>query len=490
MTRSPPRELPPPGAFVLMGGTGDLALRMLFPAFYHLERENRLPADLVLVAVARSDMAPDSFVACVREAVIGRLAPETLEEAAWSRLATRLRYLSADMTTEAGAQGLAALIAGRGAPVFYLAVSPSLYAGICATLAGAGLNTPESAVVLEKPIGRDLETSRAINAAVADCFPEERTFRIDHYLGKETVQNLLALRFGNILFEPLWNGLSVDHVEITIAETEGVGERLAYYDDYGATRDMVQNHLLQLVALVAMEPPSSLGAEAVRAEKVKVLRSLRRITPERAGQVAVRGQYTGGVADARQVGSYTEEHGSPSGTETFVAIRADIDNWRWAGVPFYLRTGKRLPERRTRIVVQFKAVPHSIFGPQGADALVANRLIIDLQPQEDIQLTLMNKRPGIGIALQPLPLSLSLTEALGEGTRRRIAYERLFLDILAGDRTLFVSRDEVEEAWAWIDELSEAWAQAGTAPKPYPAGSWGPAGAFALIERDGRQWHE
>ena len=487
----------PPGSatvasqvFVVFGGSGDLALRMLFPAFYHLEREGRLPPDLMLAAVARSEFAQDAFVATVRDAVAGRLAPETLDEAAWDRLAARVRYLSADMTTEAGARSLAALIGARAAPVFYLAVSPSLYAAICQGLASAGLNTPESAVVLEKPIGRDLETSRAINTAVAACFPEDRTFRIDHYLGKETVQNLLALRFGNILFEPLWNSLSVDHVEITIAETEGVGERLTYYNDYGATRDMVQNHLLQLVALVAMEPPSNLGAEAVRAEKVKVLRSLRRITPERAGLVAVRGQYTGGVSEGRQVGGYSEEHGGPSGTETFVALRADIDNWRWAGVPFYLRTGKRMPERRTQIVVQFKAVPHSIFGPQSGEALVPNRLIIDLQPQEDIQLTIMNKRPGIGIALQQLPLSLSLTEALGEGTRRRIAYERLFLDILNGDRTLFVSREEIEEAWAWIDELSEAWAGSGATPRTYPAGSWGPAGAFALIERDGRQWND
>jgi glucose-6-phosphate 1-dehydrogenase len=479
-----------PGVFVLFGGTGDLALRMLFPAFYHLEREGRLPPQLLLAAVARSELTPEAFVESVREAVAGRLAPEALEESAWSRLAARVRYLSADMTTEAGGRELAALIQGRAAPVFYLAVSPSLYAAICATLARLGLNTPDSAVVLEKPIGRDGETSRAINAAVAEAFPEARTFRIDHYLGKETVQNLLALRFGNILFEPLWNSLSVDHVEITIAEPEGVGERLAYYNDYGATRDMVQNHLLQLVTLVAMEPPSSLGADAVRAEKVKVLRSLRRITPERAPQVAVRGQYAGGVSEGRQVAGYTEEHGGPSGTETFVAIRADIDNWRWAGVPFYLRTGKRMAERRTQIVVQFKAVPHSIFGQGSAEALVPNRLIIDLQPQEDIQLTLMNKRPGIGIALQQLPLSLSLTEALGEGSRRRIAYERLFLDILSGDRTLFVSREEIEEAWAWVDELSEAWVHSGSSPKPYAAGGWGPPGAFALIERDGRQWNE
>lgn len=477
-------------AFVLFGGTGDLALRMLFPAFYHLEREGRLGAGLTLAAVARSELTEPAFVQSVHAALTARLAPETVEPEVWARLVGRIRYLSADMTTEAGARNLAELIDPQSATVFYLAVSPSLYAAICRSLAGAGLNSPGSVVVLEKPIGRDLQTSRAINAAVAECFPEERTFRIDHYLGKETVQNLLALRFGNILFEPLWNSLSVDHVEITIAETEGVGERLAYYDSYGATRDMVQNHLLQLVALVAMEPPSSLGADAVRAEKVKVLRSLRRITPERASSVAVRGQYTAGVSEGRAAPGYTQEHGEPSRTETFVAIRADIDNWRWAGVPFYLRTGKRLPERRTQIVVQFKAVPHSIFGRQTDGPLAPNQLIIDLQPQEDIRLTLMNKRPGIGMALQPLPLSLSLTEALGDGPRRRIAYERLFLDILSGDRTLFVSREEIEEAWAWVDELSEAWAQSGAAPKSYAAGSWGPPGAFALIERDGRQWND
>ena len=488
MTPASPTTLS--GVFVLFGATGDLALRMLFPAFYHLEREGRLPPDLLLAGVARSELSTEAFAASVREHLVRRLEPEVVDEETWGRLAARMRYLAADMTTEAGGEGLAELIAGRAAPIFYLAVSPSLYAAICRGLAAADLNTADSAVVLEKPIGRDLATSRAINTAVAECFPEERTFRIDHYLGKETVQNLLALRFGNILFEPLWNSQTVDHVEITIAETEGVGERLGYYDSYGATRDMVQNHLLQLVALVAMEPPSSLGAEAVRAEKVKVLRSLRRITPERVGQAAVRGQYTAGLSEGRPVGGYAEEHGGPSGTETFVAIRADIDNWRWAGVPFYLRTGKRMPERRTQIVVQFKAVPHSIFGQQTDGTLVANRLIIDLQPQEDIRLTLMNKRPGMGIALQQLPLSLSLTEALGDGPRRRIAYERLFLDVLAGDRTLFVSREEIEEAWAWVDALSDAWAVTGTQPRPYPAGSWGPAGAFALIERDGRQWND
>jgi glucose-6-phosphate 1-dehydrogenase len=344
-------------AFVLFGATGDLALRMLFPAFYHLEREGRLPPELSLTGVARSEVSQEAFLTSVRDAVAARLG-EPLDQQAWDRLAARLRYLAADMTTERARAAWRRSSRVGPRPSSTWPFPPTSYAGICRGLAAAGVNTPDSAVVLEKPIGRDLETSRAINAAVAECFPEERTFRIDHYLGKETVQNLLALRFGNILFEPLWNSLSVDHVEITIAETEGVGERLAYYNDYGATRDMVQNHLLQLLALIAMEPPSNLGADAVRAEKVKVFRSLRRITAERAGQVAVRGQYTAGVSDGRTVGGYTEEHGRASGTETFVAIRADIDNWRWAGVPFYLRTGKRMPERRTQIVVQFKAVPH------------------------------------------------------------------------------------------------------------------------------------
>jgi glucose-6-phosphate 1-dehydrogenase len=308
------------------------------------------------------------------------------------------------------------------------------------------------------------------------------------------VQNLLALRFANTLFEPLWNNLTIDHVQITVAETEGVGERWPYYDEYGALRDMLQNHMLQLLCLVAMEPPSDMEPDSVRNEKVKVLRSLRRFSRVDATSSSIRGQYTTGVVGGKQVKAYEAERGQKSGTETFVALRADIDNWRWAGVPFFLRTGKRLPERRTQIAIQFKPVPHSIFDGPARDDMVANRLVIDLQPDEDIELLLMNKAPGLtagGMRLKSLPLSLSLLRAYeGPGARRRIAYERLLLDVINGNSTLFVRRDEVEEAWRWVDGVAEAWREAGLAPKPYAAGSWGPAGAFALIERAGRAWYD
>jgi glucose-6-phosphate 1-dehydrogenase len=479
-------------AIVLFGATGDLARRMLLPSLYHLDGDGFLPAGLKVIATARAHLSRDEFVAHVRELLAAR--PEGLDEAVWSRFAQRLDYTSADATTEAGAAELRRMLEGVKAPIFYLALSPSLYDRVCTALAAAGLAHDNTRIVLEKPIGRDLATSHEINVAVGAVFDEERIFRIDHYLGKETVQNLLALRFANTLFEPLWNNLTIDHVQITVAETEGVGDRWPYYDEYGALRDMVQNHMLQLLCLVAMEPPSDMEPDSVRNEKVKVLRSLRRFSRVDAQSNSIRGQYAPGVVGGKQVKGYETERGAKSGTETFVALRADIDNWRWAGVPFFLRTGKRLPERRTQIAIQFKPVPHSIFDGPAKDDLVANRLVIDLQPDEDIELLLMNKAPGLtagGMRLQSLPLSLSLLRAYeGPGARRRIAYERLLLDVINGNSTLFVRRDEVEEAWRWIDGVADAWRESGLTPKSYAAGSWGPAGAFALIERAGRAWYD
>jgi glucose-6-phosphate 1-dehydrogenase len=402
-------------------------------------------------------------------------------------------YVACDATTAEGARALCPKLERSKRPTFFLAVSPSLYGRIAQALKAADLAGPGSRIVLEKPIGRDLESSRRLNAEVGAVFSEDRVFRIDHYLGKETVQNLIALRFANTLFEPLWNNLTIDHVQITVAETEGVGDRWPYYDEYGALRDMLQNHMLQLLCFVAMEPPADMEPDSVRNEKVKVLRSLRRYARADAQNWSVRGQYTAGVVGGKEARAYEAERGQPSGTETFVALRVDIDNWRWAGVPFFLRTGKRLPERRTQIAIQFKPVPHSIFGTAASEDLTANRLVIDLQPDEDIELLLMNKRPGIseggGVRLQSLPLSLSLLRTFeGPGARRRIAYERLILDVVHGNSTLFVRRDEVDEAWRWIDGVAEAWGEANMAPKPYAAGSWGPAGAFALIERSERAW--
>jgi glucose-6-phosphate 1-dehydrogenase len=472
---------------VLLGGAGDLALRMLLPSLYFLEVDRLLPHDLRIVGLARHDHTPDSYRKLVREQ-LGKRA--TVEESAWNRLAARLDYLSVDITKEEGAKALADKVGPHGDLVVYFALSPSLYGSVCTALQSAGLTGPRTRLVLEKPIGKDFASSCVINGAVGAVVDESQIFRIDHYLGKETVQNLTALRFGNVLFEPLWNNKFIDHVQITIAETEKVGERWPYYDEYGALRDMLQNHLLQLLCLVAMEAPSGFDPDAVRDEKVKVLRSLRPFTKANVAHDTVRGQYVAGVVEGTPREGYLEEVGKASRTETFVAMKVDIDNWRWAGVPFFLRTGKNLPDRRTQIVVQFKPVPHNIFGSAAQAETKANRLVIDLQPDEDISLTVMTKRPGLseeGMRLQSLPLSLAMSAA---GSRRRIAYEKLLLDVFRGDRTLFVRRDEVEQAWKFVDGVSAAWAEAKIEPAPYAAGTWGPHSATALISPQGRAWNE
>ena len=323
---------------VIFGATGDLAARMLLPSLYHLDADGLLPGPLKIVGSARTPMSREAYVERVRRDLDDRV--EDLDEAVWSRFAQRLDYRQADVSRPEGFAEVTAAVGGAAA-IYYLALSPSLYGAVCRGLDAAGLACDDCRIVLEKPLGKDLVTSRAINAEVSRAFAENRVFRIDHYLGKETVQNLLALRFANTLFEPLWNNLAVDHVQITVAETEGVGDRWGYYDEYGALRDMVQNHMLQLLSLVAMEPPADSGADSVRDEKVKVLKSLRPFTSTEAHQMSVRGQYRSGVVCGKAVPGYLEEKGAPSDTETFVALRADIDNWRWAGVPFFLRTGKR-----------------------------------------------------------------------------------------------------------------------------------------------------
>ncbi|MDP3768419.1 MAG: glucose-6-phosphate dehydrogenase, partial [Dehalococcoidia bacterium] len=407
---------------------------------YFLDADGFLPKGFRIVATARTEMTREAFLELAHEALAAR--PEGLDDKVWARFSERINYVGADGTRADGMAKLLPALEGAEAPIFYLAISPSLYGKVTVALAAAGLVSDDTRIVLEKPIGRELESSRHINQALAQVFGEQQIFRIDHYLGKETVQNLIALRFANTLFEPLWNNLTIDHVQITVAETEGVGERWPYYDEYGALRDMLQNHMLQLLCLVAMEPPADMEPDSVRNEKVKVLRSLRRFTRADAAERSVRGQYTPGVVGGQSVDGYEAERGQKSGTETFVALRADIDNWRWAGVPFFLRTGKRMPEKRTQIALQFKPVPHSIFGASSTQDLIANRLVIDLQPDEDIKLTLMNKAPGLsqgGMRLQSLPLSLSLLRTYeGPGARRRIAYERLLLDVISGDATLFV----------------------------------------------------
>jgi len=479
-------------ALVLFGGGGDLAMRMLLPSLYFLDHEGRLADDLKIIGAARSDETAAEYIAKVRATCESKARAENAwDEASWARMAARLDYLAVDATS---ADSLKALKDKTGdCPVTsFLAVSPSLYSRIVTAMKAAGLAEAGDRVVLEKPVGRDLDSFLEIDDAVGHAFSEPQVFRIDHYLGKETVQNLIALRFGNTVFEPLWNAQNIDHVQITIGETVGVGDRWPYYDEYGALRDMLQNHMLQLLCLVAMEPPSDLDADSVRNEKVKVLRSLRRITYEEADRVTVRGQYVGGIVEGETVESYEAERGQPTDTETFVAIRADIDNWRWAGVPFFMRTGKRLPEKRTEIVIQFKPLPHSIFDYEDGEPQ-ANRMIIALQPEEDISLTIMNKKAGLDARMQLQPIKMSLSWGFRDRNdtppRRRIAYERLLLDALAGDSTLFVRRDEAEQAWKWVDEVSEAWADVKQTPQDYVAGTWGPDGSDMLLARTGRAWN-
>ena len=480
-------------ALILFGGGGDLAMRMLLPSLYFLDHDGLLPEGLKIIGAARSDESPKEYVAKVPEAVKARAeADGGWDEASWARMKSRLDYLAVDATDPASLAPLKAKC-GDGEVTSFLAVSPSLYGRIVTAMKAAGLAEKNCRIVLEKPVGRDLESFLAIDDAVAHAFDERQVFRIDHYLGKETVQNLIALRFGNTIFEPLWNNLTVDHVQITVGETVGVGDRWPYYDEYGALRDMLQNHMLQLLCLVAMEPPSDLDPDSVRNEKVKVLRSLRPITLEEAERVTVRGQYVAGTSEGKPAKGYDEERGQASDTETFVAIRADIDNWRWAGVPFFMRTGKRLPEKRTEIVIQFKPVPHSIFGHGERGEINANRLVIELQPEEDISLSVMNKKPGLDQRMQLQPIKMSLSWGVNgkdaAPPRRRIAYERLLLDAMHGDSTLFVRRDEAEQAWKWVDEVSEAWAGAGFKPLDYVAGTWGPEAADLLLSRTGRKWN-
>ena len=476
---------------ILFGATGDLAQRMLLPSLCALHGEGLLPEDLRIVGTARSALDDEGYRAFAREALETYLAPD--RRGGMERFLERLFYQPLDATTLDGYKALA-VKTGRerqdgktGGLAIFLSTAPSLFEATIAGLAHAGLTEGDVRIGLEKPLGTDLGSSREINDAVASAFPEERIFRIDHYLGKETVQNLLALRFANILFEPIWNANYIDHVQITVAETVGLESRVAYYDDSGALRDMVQNHMLQLLALVAMEPPASFEATAVRDEKVKVLRALRKVEAAET----VTGQYRAGAIGGQAVTGYDEELGKDSDTETFVAVKAHVDNWRWKGVPFYLRTGKRLPERATEIVVQFRCIPFSIFGERGATTK-PNRLVIGIQPRENVRLELMAKVPGLdrdGIRLRRVPLDITMPDAFS-GAQRRIAYERLLLDLVEGDQTLFVRRDEVEAQWDWVDAIRAVWSEAGRSPKPYTAGSWGPSAAIALAERDGVSWHD
>ncbi len=476
--------------FVVFGATGDLTLRKLLPALYLRFRDGQMPDGSHVFGAARSELTDETFRARARAALEQHVSPEALEEDTIRRFLSCVFYVQLDAVKPGPHwNALAERLDAERVRVFYLATAPGLYGPICRNIGAHGLATPASRVVLEKPIGHDLESARAINDEVGQVFAETQTFRIDHYLGKETVQNLLALRFANSIFERLWNTDVIDHVQITVAETVGLEGRADYYDHAGALRDMVQNHLLQLLCLMAMEPPVSLDADRVRDEKLKVLRALRPMQPHEVQTLTVRGQYGAGAVNGRPVPGYADDLGhAGSTTETFVALKAELQSWRWANVPFYLRTGKRLPQKVSEIVVQYRALPFSIF-PTDAARLEPNRLVIRLQPEEGMRLEMMTKEPGPGgLRLSPTALDISFEKTFG--TRYPDAYERLLMDTVRGNATLFMRRDEVEAAWSWVEPIIEAWAARGDAPKTYAAGSWGPTAAIALIERDGRTWHE
>ena len=481
-----------PFDLVVFGGTGDLAYRKLYPSLYFRETDSQITNPSRIVGVSRLELTDDGFREAVETALRKFVPADNLTAPELERFLKRLHYVRVDARGDGGWPELKNLIADGLDRVraFYLATAPELFDVITHRLDSNGLLTPKTRVVLEKPLGKDLRSAQEINEAVGDVLDEKRIYRIDHYLGKETVQNLMALRFANLLFEPVWNKAHVDHVQITVAETVGVEGRGGYYDTAGALRDMLQNHILQLLCLVAMEPPSAMEADALRDEKLKVLRALAPIDDSNVRAVTVRGQYKAGVVDGKAVPGYLEElpGKSESATETFVALKAHVQTWRWAGVPFYLRTGKRLPSRLSEIVIQFREVPLSMFGP-ASGRLSANQLVIRLQPDEGVKLFLMIKDPGPGgMRFREESLNLSFAETF-KG-RNPDAYERLLMDVIRGSQQLFMRRDEVEAAWTWADPILDAWSRSSQPMATYSAGVWGPSAAVALIERDGRTWHE
>jgi glucose-6-phosphate 1-dehydrogenase len=487
-------RLPPASTLVLFGATGDLAARKLLPAVYDLLADGRLPERFRLLAIVRGEQDDASFRAHAREA-IAQHARRELDERLWEALEPRIGVVAGRYGTPQLYDALAARLAAGdeedGEPsqrLFYLAISPSFFADTARDLAAAGLGRsadPPTRLLIEKPFGHDLASARELNAAIEASFDEHQVFRIDHYLGKETVQNLLVLRFGNGIFEPLWNRTAIDHVQITVAEDLGIGHRAGYYDRAGALRDVIQNHALQLLSLVAMEPPASFDAHLVRDEKAKALHAVR---PLDLATDAVRGQYTAGWLAGEHVPGYREEDDVPAGsrTDTYAALRVEIDNWRWAGVPFYLRTGKRLPLRATEIAIAFKPAPHHPFrrldGPPPP-----NELVIAVQPNEGATLQIAAKMPGTALRMRPVQMDFQYgTSFLRESPE---AYERLLHDALLGDATLFTRADEVEAAWKVLDPVLALWEDdASGEPEPYAAGTPGPRSADELLARDGRAW--
>ncbi len=481
-----------PFDLVVFGATGDLATRKILPGLYRRFFAGQIPDGARIIGAARSEMDADAFRAQVRAAIDDHVGVAKRDPAQIDAFLANLDYVAVDAIGDEGWAPLKALVHPDRVNAFYFSVAPALFGPLAERLHAHGIATPDSRIVVEKPFGRDLNSARALNATLAEHFEEHQIYRIDHYLGKETVQNLMAVRFANILFEPLWNAQFVDHVQITVAETVGVGGRGSYYDKSGAMRDMVQNHMMQLLCLIAMEPPYHFDPDAVRDEKLKVIRALQ---PVVASDI-VRGQYLGTRSrgtdcDTAQPGYLQDSENPDSRTESYVALKCHVANWRWTGTPFYLRTGKRLRARTSEIAITFKEPPHSIFD-EADETWRENVLVIRLQPNEGMNLKMMIKEPGPGgMRLVQVPLDMSFAEALGEeGADIPDAYERLIMDVIRGNQTLFMRGDEVEAAWAWTDPIIAGWEARGDKPQPYDSGSSGPEDALMLMHRDGRRWRE
>ena len=497
------RTTPEPNTLVIFGAAGDLTRRKLLPAVYNLDMDGLLPDNFAVVGFTRRDWDDATFRKGAREA-IGKYSRRPLDEAKWPKFEQAL-FHSNGAFDDPGAyvelkRKLEEIDQIRGIPgnrVYYLSIPPSAIATCVEQLQRVGLveslgpDRPFTRIIVEKPIGHDLESAKRINDDVARVFDEKQVFRIDHYLGKETVQSILVMRFANSIFEPLWNQKYIDHVQITVSEEEGVGTRAGYYEEAGALRDMVQNHILQLLCLMAMEPPFSMSADVVRDQKMGVLNCLRPISPAEVGAHVVRAQYGAGTHKGADVPGYRrEDRVKPdSTTETYVAIKAWIDNWRWAGVPFYLRTGKSLPKRASEIAIQFKPVPSILFNAEPSGALEPNWLVLRIQPDEGLSLQIATKAPGPKVKISPVQMDFQYGDAFGDQSPE--AYERLLLDVMAGDATLFMRRDAVEASWAWVTGILDAWSKSGQRWLPeYAAGSWGPVEADRMIQGDGRRWRE
>jgi glucose-6-phosphate 1-dehydrogenase len=491
------RAVPQPCSVVIFGATGDLTHRKLVPALYNLAADGDLPPAVAVIGFARREKSDEEFRKEMEEAT-RKFSRQTVRDEIWKTFSQSLFYHQSEFGDADGYKSLAQRLAKidkergtRGNRLFYLAVAPDQFEPILKNLKEAGLNKAAEGswarVIVEKPFGTDLKSARELNRVVSQSFSEDQTYRIDHFLGKETAQNILVLRFANAIFEPLWNTRYIDHVQVTAAETLGVEGRAGYYEGAGALRDMVQNHLLQLLCLVAMEAPTDLGADSIRDEKVKVVRSLRRMTDVAAN--VIRGQYAAGAINGKPVPGYREEKNvdPKSMTETFVALQLNIDNWRWADVPIYMRVGKRLPKSGTEISVHFKKAPAVLFNKETV-TLDENVLVVRIQPDEGISLRMQAKIPGTSLRIEPVKMDFHYGTSFGKASPE--AYERLLLDAMSGDATLFARRDEVEQAWTFIDPIEEAWHAKKDAPELYfyPAGSWGPEEADALLARAGRTW--